>query len=70
MPLAVFLLSELLARPSARLDERHLSDVGSRARRDDRHTGQLVPGVLAAEADDGSAGMRRWRKPGPHVDPG
>ena len=69
LPLAVLLLSELFARPDAGLDERHLSDVGGGARHHDRHAGQLVPGHLAAQADDGPAGLRRRRQSRSDPDP-
>ena len=68
LPLALLLLPELFARPDAGLDERDLPDVGRGARDHDRHPGELVPGLLAAEADDGPAGLRRRRqsRPDPH----
>ena len=65
LPLAVLLLSEPFARPDPGLDERDLSDVGRRPRRDDHHAGELVPGQRAAQADDGPAGLRRRRQPRP-----
>lgn len=58
------------AWPGRRLDERHLSDVGRGARHHDRHACELVSGLVAGKADDGSAGLRGWRQSGPHPDTG
>ena len=69
LPLALLLLPEPQPRPDRRLDERDLSDVGRGARHHDRHAGELVPGDLAAEADDGPPGLRRRRQPRPDADP-
>src|SRR4051794_18836444 len=66
LPLAVLVLPELLARSDAGLDERDLPDVGEGRRRAAGDPGQLVPGELAAEADDGPAGLRRRRQSGPN----
>jgi hypothetical protein len=62
------LLSQPRTRPDQRLDERHLCDVGRRARGDDDHSGELVRPAIRLEADDGSAGLRGRRKPGPDID--
>ena len=69
VPLAVQLLSESLARPGQRLDERDLSAVGRCARRHHRHPGVLVPGAERAEADDRPAGVRRRRQSRPDARP-
>jgi hypothetical protein len=47
---------------SARLDERHLSQMGRRARHPDRHAGALVSGAHHPQADDGPPGLRRRRQ--------
>ena len=62
LPLAMLLLSQPCARPGAGLDERHLSDVGCRARRDDPLPGELVSDAERAQADDRPPGLRRWRQ--------
>jgi len=57
LPLAVLVLSELWAGPNAGLDERHISDVGGSAWCPDHYSGQLVSGIIAHKADDGSTGL-------------
>ena len=69
LPLAVLLLPEPRDGPGQRLDERDLPALGRRARRDDRDAGLLVPGAERAEADDGSARLRRRRQSRSDHDP-
>ena len=69
VPLAVQLLPQPQPRPDPGLDERHLSAVGPRPWHHDRHAGQLVLADLAAEADDGPAGVRRRRQSRPVAHP-
>src|ERR671910_3322790 len=57
LPLAVQLLSQLLARPDAGLDERDLPFVGPGAWDHADQSGQLVLADLTDEADDGPAGL-------------
>src|SRR5688572_21293700 len=57
LPLALFLLSEPFARPDPGYDERDLPALGAGARHHADHAGQLVPYLLADEADDRPPGL-------------
>ena len=69
LQLALFVLPEPCDGPGERLDERDLSAMGRRARRDDRDAGVLVPGAQRAEAHDRLAGLRGWRQSRSDDDP-
>src|SRR3546814_13275601 len=68
LPLALLLLPQLRARPDAGHDERHLPTLGSGARNHADHAGQLGSYVEPDEADDRTAGLRRWRQTRPDFD--
>src|SRR6266850_514395 len=62
MPLALLVLPELLSWTGERLDARALSALGRSARYHDRDARSLVRGAERAQAHDGPARLRRWRK--------
>jgi hypothetical protein len=70
LQLALLVLPEPRDGPGERLDERDLSEMGGRARRDDRDAGVLVSGSECAEVDDRSTGLRRRRQSRSDDDPG
>ena len=65
LPLAVLVLSQSRDGAGGRLDERALSALGRRARRDDRHAGVQYQAPSVLQADDRSPRLRRRRQPDP-----